>query len=155
MRIVRFVVHSIVNIRTLVIEELCKRHHRCILKIFPETPSNQMGMQPNDVFSSDSSSFKELRVIFQNFDQLITIFLEFLSLTHYVPIEMLVLKQLHFLLVPENCIVNILWQISNQIEPPWFFAFLIFVEEISEEYSIFPVPCEPFCEKARILNKDS
>ena len=114
-----------------------------------------MSVQPNYVFPRYSFSFKELRIVFQNFHQLIAILLEFLSFTYYVPIEMYVLKQLHFLLVPKNCVVDIFWEVSNQIKPSRFFAFLIFVEEISEEDSIFPVPCEPFGEITRILNKDS
>ena len=139
-RVARLVVHCIVDIRTLMIEELRKRHHSGILEILAKTTSDQMGMKPDDVFFCYGCRVKEFRIVLENFDKLIAILLEFLSFANYVPIEILVLQQLHFLLVPENCIVDVLWQVSDQIEPPRFFAFLVFIQEISQQDPILPVP---------------
>lgn len=46
MRISRFIIHRIVHIDTLMIKQLSKRNHCCVLKVFAKTTRDDVGLDP-------------------------------------------------------------------------------------------------------------
>lgn len=131
MRIVWEIVHRIIDISALVIEQFCKRNHGCVLEIFAKATSDQVGMYPNDIFLIDGLWSKELRIVFQNRNKLGAIFFEFFSLTLNMLLKVLILELCDFLFVPKNSIINLSRQISNQVKPSRFRPLLILIQQIA------------------------
>jgi hypothetical protein len=78
--IIFFVIHCVVNICTFVIEQLGKRDHCCIFEIFSKTSSDQMRMNPLNIFQIDCIFFKKLGIFCTYFNKLLTLFEKFFSL---------------------------------------------------------------------------
>ena len=62
---------SIVHIHTFMIEQLGKRHHSSILKIFSKTSCHQMHMNPSYILWCKYLHIKILRIFSSNIDKLL------------------------------------------------------------------------------------
>lgn len=90
MGIPRFVIHRIVHIDTLMVEQLSEGNHCRVLKVFAKTSCNEVGLDPFYVLQRVCLLVKQLRVLFTYRCKLLTLFFKILSLLlnpqHHPPI---------------------------------------------------------------------
>ena len=71
MRVIWKIPKCVIHIHTLMVEQLGKRHHSSVLKIFPEASCNQMHVNPGYILRCEYLHIEMLRIFAGNIDELL------------------------------------------------------------------------------------
>ena len=106
-RVGGLVIHCVVNVSALVVEELGEGHHCCVLEVFPKTASHQVHVDPLDVLTGECRLVEELGVMFDDGDKVGLLLKDPLFLLERGRFHPRILEQVHFFFIPKGHIVDI------------------------------------------------
>ena len=151
MRVPRLVVHWIVHIHTLMIKQLSKRHHCCILEVLAETSCYQVGLDPFYVLQTVCWFLVILRILCAYLNKISALLFEIFLLLRDPQLHPAIFHTLQFLLVPEYRIVYVFGKVPYQVVPFGLETFLVLVQQKSQQNVILPILGKLFVEKLWVL----
>lgn len=110
-RVIFFIIHSVINIYTFMIEQFSIRYHGSVFEIFAETTCNEMDMYPSDVFFCEDLWFEVLRISLYNTYQLLLLVIHFLFLFSYTVDDPFVFEVFQLGWRPQSYIIDLFGQI--------------------------------------------